>query len=207
MAFYKIRPKSGTAQQWSTANPVLGEREIGYEYPSGGLGTGIVKMKMGDGVTAWNDLPYAQVVPLTAEDIVTVDSASNNKVPSAGYVKKKFDDLKPKVYTEKSQTNGFECQAVVEGHTVTFIVRGTAAVNLGTSDNYAFCGSFPQVKALVTVARPRIKRVIITPKIFGQLVYNHDTGYLRLGYTFDNNGSAIDIPKDTVFYLEETFVM
>lgn len=97
MAFYKIRPKSGTAQQWKTANPVLGEREIGYEYPENGLGTGIVKMKMGDGSTAWNDLPYAQVVPMTKDDIVSVDSSANDKVPSAGYVKKKFDDVNAKV--------------------------------------------------------------------------------------------------------------
>lgn len=96
MAFYKIRPKSGTAEQWERANTVLGEREIGYEYPPGGIGTGVVKMKMGDGKTAWNDLPYAQVVPMTADDIVSVDSTANNKVPSAGYTKKKFDDLNNK---------------------------------------------------------------------------------------------------------------
>lgn len=67
MAFYTIRPKSGTATQWSTANPVLREREIGFEYPDGGLGTGEIKMKMGDGVTAWNDLEYA-ILPLYIRD-------------------------------------------------------------------------------------------------------------------------------------------
>lgn len=67
MAFYTIRPKSGTATQWSTANPVLREREIGFEYPDGGLGTGEIKMKMGDGVTAWNDLDYA-ILPLYIRD-------------------------------------------------------------------------------------------------------------------------------------------
>ena len=67
MAFYTIRPKSGTKTQWSTANPVLREREIGFEYPDGGLGTGEIKMKMGDGVTAWNDLEYA-IMPLYIRD-------------------------------------------------------------------------------------------------------------------------------------------
>lgn len=60
MSYYKIRPRGGTASQWTTANPILAEREIGFEYPDGGLGTGLVKMKMGDGVTHWNDLPYAE---------------------------------------------------------------------------------------------------------------------------------------------------
>lgn len=67
MAFYTIRPKSGTATQWSTANPVLREREIGIEYPDGGLGTGEIKMKMGDGVTAWNNIDYA-ILPLYIRD-------------------------------------------------------------------------------------------------------------------------------------------
>lgn len=92
MAFHRIRPKSGTAEQWERANTVLGEREIGYEYPPGGIGTGVVKMKMGDGKTAWNDLPYAQVVPMTTDDIVSVESDANDKVPSAGYVKKKIKE-------------------------------------------------------------------------------------------------------------------
>lgn len=87
MSYYKIRPKSGTASAWSTANPVLNEREIGFEYPSGGLGTGFVKMKMGDGSTAWNDLPYAIVSPVVENQ----ESTSTESVPSSNYVKEKFD--------------------------------------------------------------------------------------------------------------------
>lgn len=59
MSFYKIRPRCGTKEQWETANTVLSEREIGFELPSGGVGTGEVKMKMGNGVSTWNTLPYA----------------------------------------------------------------------------------------------------------------------------------------------------
>lgn len=93
MPFYKIRPKSGTAQQWKTANTVLNEREIGFEYPDGGLGTGIVQMKMGDGVTPWNDLPYALVTPLTKSDIVNEESDAKDKIPSAGYIKQIRSEL------------------------------------------------------------------------------------------------------------------
>lgn len=59
MPFYNIRPRAGTASQWSTANTILREREIGFEYPDEGPGSGPVKMKQGDGTTPWNDLPYA----------------------------------------------------------------------------------------------------------------------------------------------------
>ena len=68
MSFYKIRPRSGTKAQWETANTILAEREIGYELPDGGVGTGVVKMKMGDGVTPWNELPYASYVPDVPND-------------------------------------------------------------------------------------------------------------------------------------------
>lgn len=30
MSYYKIRPRGGTASQWTTANPILAEREIGF---------------------------------------------------------------------------------------------------------------------------------------------------------------------------------
>ena len=94
MSFYKIRPRSGTKAQWETANTILAEREIGYELPDGGVGTGVVKMKMGDGVTAWNDLPYAIPIYLSPDDIVqdaTTDSSA--KVPSASVTKNLQDQV------------------------------------------------------------------------------------------------------------------
>ena len=90
MSFYKIRPRAGTASQWTTANPVLAEREIGFEFPAGGIGTGEIKMKMGDGVSHWNDLAYAILPMPTVEN---VESTSTDKSPSSAYVKGKFDAI------------------------------------------------------------------------------------------------------------------
>ena len=56
--YSKIRPRRGTAAQWSTVNPVLAYSEMGIEYPDSGIGTGMVKIKFGDGSTPWNDLEY-----------------------------------------------------------------------------------------------------------------------------------------------------
>lgn len=48
-----IKLRRGTASQWSSVNPVLSYGEPGWERDTGVL-------KMGDGVTAWNDLdPFA----------------------------------------------------------------------------------------------------------------------------------------------------
>lgn len=46
-----IKLRRGTAAEWATANPVLAEGEPGFETDTG-------KQKIGDGTTAWNDLPY-----------------------------------------------------------------------------------------------------------------------------------------------------
>lgn len=58
MAYVRIRPRRSTAEEWEYNNPILAEGEMGIEVPPTGVGTGTVKIKFGDGVTAWQDLPY-----------------------------------------------------------------------------------------------------------------------------------------------------
>ena len=48
---YRILSRQDTATNWQTVNPVLGSGEWAYD-------TTNKKMKLGDGTTAWNDLPY-----------------------------------------------------------------------------------------------------------------------------------------------------
>lgn len=43
--------KRGTAARWAEVNPILELGEPGFVYDSN-------RLKIGDGVTAWNDLPY-----------------------------------------------------------------------------------------------------------------------------------------------------
>ena len=49
----RIQLRRGTASEWSTENPVLLEGEIGIQ-----LDSARNRIKIGDGSTAWNDLPY-----------------------------------------------------------------------------------------------------------------------------------------------------
>lgn len=87
MAYHIIRPRSGTASEWEEANPILGVREIGFEVPENGVGTGVVKMKMGDGSTPWTNLPYAIEKGLTSEVIETdFESESDEAIPSVGAI-------------------------------------------------------------------------------------------------------------------------
>ena len=59
MAYARIRPRRGTQYEWSSYNPVLAEGELAIQFPDTGIGTGLCKFKVGDGITAWNQLPYA----------------------------------------------------------------------------------------------------------------------------------------------------
>ena len=69
-----IQPRGGTAAEWTSVNPVLADQEYGYE-------TDTLKHKYGDGVTAWNDLPYASdgsgIQDL--EDVIAQDPIATSK--------------------------------------------------------------------------------------------------------------------------------
>lgn len=58
-SYTRIRPRRGTSYEWTTLNPLLYEGELGVEVPSAGVGTGLSRFKIGDGINHWNDLPYA----------------------------------------------------------------------------------------------------------------------------------------------------
>ena len=77
--YSKIRPRRGTASQWHLFNPVLAEGEIGIEYPDTGLGTGLIKIKIGDGSTPWDDLEYG-VNPTVANAIYGGTPVSSNDI-------------------------------------------------------------------------------------------------------------------------------
>lgn len=51
MANIQFQVRRGTASEWSSANPVLAEGEIGYV-------TDQNRLKVGDGVTSWSSLDY-----------------------------------------------------------------------------------------------------------------------------------------------------
>jgi hypothetical protein len=57
MSFTKMQQRRGTVAQWTAANTILSGGEIGVVVdPTDLLNNG--KIKMGDGVTPWNSLPY-----------------------------------------------------------------------------------------------------------------------------------------------------
>ena len=65
-----LQLKRGTAARWQELNPVLAVGEPGFEYTTN-------KLKIGDGVTPWNELPY-----LHEEHVVNAQTHYN--FPSIG---------------------------------------------------------------------------------------------------------------------------
>lgn len=59
MSYAKIRPRRGTKSEWELVNPVLMEGEIGVEFPDTGIGSGLCKFKIGNGISKWSELTYA----------------------------------------------------------------------------------------------------------------------------------------------------
>lgn len=54
---FNVLFRRDTAANWASVNPILGNFE-----PGGVTVNGVQILKMGDGVTAWNDLPFYQPV-------------------------------------------------------------------------------------------------------------------------------------------------
>ena len=50
----KLQNPINTAQDWALINPILLKNEIAFDSDT-------MQFKIGDGTTAWNDLPYSNV--------------------------------------------------------------------------------------------------------------------------------------------------
>lgn len=60
-----LRHRRDVSSAWTSNNPILEEGQLGFE-------TDTVLYKLGDGVTQWNGLPYAQVAPIPLGDLTDV---------------------------------------------------------------------------------------------------------------------------------------
>jgi hypothetical protein len=65
----KLQLRGDTAAAWTAANPILAEREFAIEMDT-------QRLKVGDGTTAWNSLPYLNSFAKTVQFAVT-DEFSN----------------------------------------------------------------------------------------------------------------------------------
>jgi hypothetical protein len=81
MASY-LRPRRGKKATATTNNIVLKRGEVFFEVPDTGVGTGMGKIKMGDGTTAYGSLPYFNeaIDPSTITGIQNSITQLNNDI-------------------------------------------------------------------------------------------------------------------------------
>lgn len=78
--------KRGTAARWIELNPILAQGEPGFAYD-------VNLLKIGDGITPWNDLPYindSEKGVINAPTLSDFPSVGNNKAIYKAYKEKKL---------------------------------------------------------------------------------------------------------------------
>ena len=75
----RIQLRRGGAQEWANANPVLAQGELGIELDTG-------RIKIGDGVSAWNTLRYERPVESTSNTANTLVQRDADGNFSAGTI-------------------------------------------------------------------------------------------------------------------------
>lgn len=88
----RVLQRHDTAANWQTHNPVLAEGELGI------ITDGAKGYKIGDGVTAWNDLGY----PANPAQIVQEFGDSESTVVSQKVVSDKISELENRIIALES---------------------------------------------------------------------------------------------------------
>ena len=129
-----MQQRRGTAQQWTTANPILAAGEIGFE-------SGTNKFKIGDGVNTWSALTY---YASAAEIAALVDGAPDllntlNELAAAIGDDANFGTaIEASINTSVDEANTFTTTAVSNHRQLTQAVHGIADTSLlATTANVA----------------------------------------------------------------------
>jgi hypothetical protein len=140
-----LQLKRGTAERWYTVNPILAIGEPGFVYDAN-------KLKIGDGVTPWNELPYIEgstgeitnLTPVDGSLIIkdnTIDIGISAEPGNA--LTKKADGLYVGTSTSGNYAAGLGLQMVDGTFSVKFApdthgltaVDGALTISLATKDS------------------------------------------------------------------------
>lgn len=120
----RIQSRVDTKENWEKPenNPVLLEREIGYEKETG-------KYKIGNGISTWNELPYSSVgnKGATIEQINDLISITNDKV----------DKISGKTLSSNDFTNDYKNKIDNTEHLIDEKIAALIDSSLGNDPNFA----------------------------------------------------------------------
>lgn len=126
----RIKQKSDTSTNWETNNPVLYNGEIGYDTTS-------KRVKIGDGLTAWNNLTHVTVGKQANirngeifNDYITNTAVGTNSHAEGYQTKARWSNSHAEGYQSETRANGYLPQAEdVTNKTVT--LTSVTGINVG----------------------------------------------------------------------------
>lgn len=75
----RIQLRRSNSTEWTTANPILSDGEIAFERDTN-------QLKIGNGLTNWNDLPYIPIVSSASSLVMTARNATGATIPKGAVV-------------------------------------------------------------------------------------------------------------------------
>jgi hypothetical protein len=121
-----VQRRADTAANWTSVNPILIERQQGFE-------TDTLKWKLGDGVTAWNSLPYFSGGSGTG-DVVGPASATDNAIA-------RFDGTTGKIVQNSSATIADTSGDITAGKYNTVAISGSSTPTLAVTGTVTISGT------------------------------------------------------------------
>jgi hypothetical protein len=130
----RMQQRRGTAQQWTTANPILAAGEIGFE-------SGTNKFKIGDGVNTWSSLTYyasASEIAALVDGAPDLLNTLNELAQALGDDANFGTTIEASINTSVDEANTFTTTAVSDHRQMTQAVHGIADTSLlATTANVA----------------------------------------------------------------------
>ena len=133
MASY-LRPRRGKRATAISQNIILKKGEVFFEVPDGGVGTGAGKIKMGDGTTTYQNLPYfyePAVVDVASSTIAFEEASSTdnttllNAIASGAQTSTLFGNIKKLLRNLNTSVTSLNNDLDNLGDQVTFSLSGT----------------------------------------------------------------------------------
>lgn len=149
----QIQLRRGTASQWTTANTLLAQGELGLE-------TDTNKFKFGDGVTTWNSLPYYANGSVTsvAATAGTGISITGSPITTSGTLN--ITNTAPDQTVVLTASTGISTSGTYPNFTITnsapdqtvALTAGTGISTSGTYPNFTITNSAPDQTVSLTGA-------------------------------------------------------
>ena len=96
--------------------------------------------------------------------------------------------------------------ALVQGNVVGIRIRGTVPKAIATQSGYITVGTISALSSLMTKGNV-IKYINWGKFLFGQMQIEASTGAIKIGYTYNLAGEAINVPANQAIYVDETIFL